>query len=426
MKNHLQKDDLYFVHGFYMSDYAERREDTLSQFREHRNEINRNHMVLMQDSFDNMFNIQAFDIDAHEFNSDRLISSGDYVRFDGERLIHATEDTTATLFETLNKYLITTINTANNDNRPYESKEKVKECFSYHINVGHGTCSIGVLSTDEKSEMWMVDCSVYDFTEGEFHKDSLDSCMEYIKSKYNISFISKLLITHLHYDHINGIEYLIEKKWINYGTEVWMNTQYPWKQPTYNRILLKLSALGVRFIDPIMSNSTREIKVLYPAKSYNSKNHAPGNNINNSSVLYQICINGKSMLFTGDIETEGWNLVSTCFPHLRKTTYLCISHHGSLTGFIREKCPQYCGLPCPITESISFCASKSRVQILMGRNNAYTGIYNSDVISAFNNVVQTEDANSFIELSWQTDTYLKDSITKKSDQSDSPIIRRVK
>ena len=62
----------------------------------------------------------------------------------------------------------------------------------------------------------------------------------------------------------------------------------------------------------------------------------------------------------------------------------------------------------------------------MGRNNAYTGIYNSDVISAFNNVVQTEDANSFIELSWQTDTYLKDSITKKSDQSDSPIIRRVK
>ena len=44
------------------------------------------------------------------------------------------------------------------------------------------------------------------------------------------------------------------------------------------------------------------------------------------------------MLFTGDIETEGWAYVSTCMPNLCKTTYYCISHHGSITGHIRSNC----------------------------------------------------------------------------------------
>lgn len=91
-----------------------------------------------------------------------------------------------------------------------------------------------------------------------------------------------------------------------------MNIQYPWKQPTYNRILLQLSALGVKFIDPIIGNSTKNIHILYPDVSFNKKNKAPKNNINNASVLYQICFGENSMLFTGDIETEGWENVSTC------------------------------------------------------------------------------------------------------------------
>lgn len=71
--------------------------------------------------------------------------------------------------------------------------------------------------------------------------------------------------------HINGIEYLIKRGWIDANTEVWMNIQYPWKQPTYNRILLQLSALGVKFIDPIIGNSTKNIHILYPDVSYNKK-----------------------------------------------------------------------------------------------------------------------------------------------------------
>lgn len=128
------------------------------------------------------------------------------------------------------------------------------------------------------------------------------------------------------------------KKWMNKKTEVWMNTQYPWKTGTCNRILSQLHALGVRFIDPIVANSTGHIQILYPHISFNQNNTAPRNNINNASVLYQICLAGKSMLFTGDLETEGWNTVVQCYPKLRDTTYYCISHHGSINGDIRTNC----------------------------------------------------------------------------------------
>ena len=45
-------------------------------------------------------------------------------------------------------------------------------------------------------------------------------------------------------------------------------------------------------------NSTKNIHILYPDVSYNKKNKAPKNNINNASVLYQICFGENSMLFT--------------------------------------------------------------------------------------------------------------------------------
>ena len=224
------------------------------------------------------------------------------------------------------------------------------------------------------------------------------NCLQSIFNKFGIDRISKLMITHLHYDHINGIEHLIKRGWIDANTEVWMNTQYPWKQPTYNRILLQLSALGVKFIDPIIGNSTNNIHILYPDVSFNKKNKAPKNNINNTSVLYQICFGENSMLFTGDIETEGWENVSTCMPNLCKSTYYCISHHGSITGHIRSNC-----MPanCCIT-TLADCADSTRLQVLMGRDGAYKGVYSRKVLGDFKNIEKTEEAQKYLSLDWKT------------------------
>jgi len=45
------------------------------------------------------------------------------------------------------------------------------------------------------------------------------------------------------------------------------------------------------------------MNILYPTISFNKKHKVLDNNINNVSVLYQVCIGNKKMLFAGDIET---------------------------------------------------------------------------------------------------------------------------
>lgn len=384
------KEGLYFVHGYYS--HQQEVVDT--------REIFRNHMILMKDSIENVYDVDAYDINLREVSMQSQILSGEYIYYNGETFQNAEENPTTVMYKEINKQLVKSIGYENYGNQPLEGVEKTSDVYSYHVNVGHGNCSIVVFSQNGKYVMWMIDCSVFDYTNKMSHKSNLNACMNVINREFGVNKISKLLITHLHYDHINGIEYLIKKGWVDRDTEVWMNVQYPWTQPTYSRILSQLKALGVKFIDPIVGNSIQHIRILYPVVSYNKKNVAPDNNINNSSVLYQICLAGKSMLFTGDIETEGWEKVTECFPYMKKSTYYCISHHGSITGHMRNKCIE------PRCRHISTladcCSSSTEMQVLMGRNGAYRGIFSGAVISDFPNIIKTEDAKNYIKIEWSS------------------------
>lgn len=388
----LQK-GLYFVHGYYLSDM---RDDDVS-------DLYRDQLILLKDSMEDMYEIDAYDINLRELHikDQTEFPEGEFVYYDGKEIQLAIDNPTSINNTNLNEQLRNTILPNSDLNKPIEVKRKVSEVNSYHINVGHGNCSIIVFKVNESYNMWMVDCSIFDFTDGKDYRQNLEDCLREVSSEFKIKKISKLMITHLHYDHINGIEYLIEKEWIDANSEVWMNIQYPWKQATYNRILQKLNNLKVRFIDPICNNSTKNIKILYPSMSFNNKNKAPNNKINNASVLYHICFNGKSMLFTGDIETEGWNDVSTCMMHLCNSTYYCISHHGSITGHIRNKC-----LPAKMKIStIADCAKNTKLQILMGRDGAYKGVYNRKVLEDFKSIVKTERAKNYLKLEWDSGNY---------------------
>ena len=392
MKNGRELDKgLYFVHGYYIS--GNREQDT--------SELYRDQMILLKDSFDSVYDIDAYDVNIREMRIQNQISQGEFVYYDGEQFQTAANDPTSVMYTELNRQLARLIGYTNYGIRPEEVSDNISDVYSYHVNVGHGNCSIIIFGEKRKYNMWMVDCSVYDFTNKKKYCDNLDVCMNDINNEFGIDKISKLLVTHLHYDHINGIEYLIKNGWIDKDTEVWMNTQYPWKQPTYNRILLQLNALGIKFIDPVIANSTHHINILYPDISFNMKNIAPKNNINNASVLYQICLNGHKMLFTGDIETEGWENVNTCFPYLNKSTYYCISHHGSITGHIRKSCV---ASNRPI-DTLADCVTSTKLQLLMGRDHAYKGIFSKRVISEFYNLVKTEDSNHYVKVRWDNGVY---------------------
>ena len=381
---------LYFVHGYYIS--GNRENDIKERYRDQ--------MILLKDNIDSVYDIEAYDVNLREMRVQNQFPQGEFVFYNGEGLQTAENDPTAIMYTELNRQLTGLISYENYGNQPEEISDNISEVFSYHVNVGHGNCSIIVFREDAKYTMWMIDCSVFDFTNKQNYSPNLDYCINNIHKQFGIKTISKLLITHLHYDHINGIEYLIKNKWIDKTTEIWMNTQYPWKQATYNRILLQLKAVGVKFIDPVVSNSTQHINILYPHISFNSKNKAPDNNINNASVLYQICLGPDKMLFTGDIETEGWEKVKLCYPYLNESTYYCISHHGSITGHLRNTCPKS---PMSLNTVAQQCANFTQRQVLMGRDSAYRGIFSPTVLADFHDILKTEKAEHYIRIEWGTD-----------------------
>ncbi len=387
------KDELeegfYFVHGYYSEEIDP-------------NMPNGDHIILFRENSEESYDVAAYDLNLRRLQiSTTSWLQGRYVVYNGEE-IQIVNNEEVERYISYNQDLIQSI--VNSDNFISElSQEQASEIsgiskvYSYHINVGHGNCSIIVFKSGTQYSMWMVDCSIYDFTNRTHYNKNIDACLLDIQKEYKVAKLSKLFITHLHYDHINGIQYLLDKNLIDQNTEVWMNISYPWPQRTYNKILQNLKNSGVKFIDPIVKNSTNNIKIRYPKKSYDKSYPAPKNNINNSSVLYQICFGKNSMLFTGDLEQDGWDSISDCATYLWETTYYCISHHGSLNGHKRSKCAYN-----QVISSLADCGKNTKLQILMGRDGAYNGIFNGNVMSDFQHINRTDETEKYIKIDWKT------------------------
>ena len=398
-------ENLYFIHGSYSSGEYINRDN---------NELIRDRLILLKDNTDIegdygndelVYSVEALDIRTPQSYLQGEFFEGQYVYYsknDGS-IRDAEQDPRAIYNKEANQQIVNNIisnryeNYISDYNKYFKDKnDNITNVHSFHINVGHGNCSIIVFKKNTEYEMWMIDCSDYDFLIQQNQAQQLQKCLDDIRIKYNLKTFSKLFITHLHFDHISGIRYLIKNNYVDKRTEVWMNIQYPWAGATYTKILQKLQNLKVKFVDPVIKNSTNNIKIVYPHRSFNQSYPAPNNHINNSSVVYQIVLNGKSMLFPGDIETEGWDQVD-CFPFLAKTNYYCISHHGSNNGHIRNK--------CFLTKSnvnLNYCAANSKVQILMGRDGAYSGIFDTQVLNGFPNICRTDQVPNYLELDWNT------------------------
>lgn len=286
------------------------------------------------------------------------------------------------------------------------------DIYSYHINVGHGNCSIIVADNC----VFFIDCSNYDYLIKTSFQKNIDDCIDHIKNKFGINTfkINYFLLTHPHFDHYSGIRKLINQKYIDSNTIFYLNTHYSIPSPTFNKTLDKIKKLHCKIIEPIFANSNNMIKIMYPHTrliySKNTKfnfNKISVNNPNNASVVARIIGNDKSFTFTGDIETDAWNHVLYCATYMQNTNYLAISHHGSLNGHLRQVCPYHRNI-----QNISCCLMKNQVlPIIMGRKNAYPGIPSNQVISDFQNNVHNvifseHDLNGkgskFVEIQWGT------------------------
>lgn len=355
------------------------------------------------------------------------LNEGDFVYFEDDILRNANNNIRAKGERFLNNRYRGKIIKKYKKDITKDIKIKVKELFSYHINVGHGNCSILVIKEQNKTEplIWMVDCSIKDFTDKAdkgTYLENICCCINFIKDKHNICEfrLDKFFLTHTHYDHYSGIIELLNQDYIDNDTEIWINANYGHASPYYNKINKRLLSLS-QFIEPVEANSTNTIKIMHPkrtvvksqASARNYVNPIVESKINNSSIVYKFNFkmqNNKtiSILFPGDIETDGWDRMNNCEPYLDYSDYYCISHHGSITGHIRKLCPVN---PSLLYNNLSFCARNANRVILMGRDKAFKGIYSIKVIEDFQKKLlkSEKDINGlpcrFLEIDLINDKY---------------------
>jgi hypothetical protein len=292
-----------------------------------------------------------------------------------------------------------------------EDIESVSDVFSYHINVGHGNCTI----IYNKGKIIVIDCSIFDITGPRWYTSNLDSCIKHIKKQFALSsfHIDFFLLTHPHYDHYSGVEYLIKNNFIDSSTVFYLNEHYSFQGILYTRVLNKIINMGCKIFEPIKNNSNSLFEIVHPSKiivkkpfnapSIPIKDKIVEPNPNNASFVSLFELAGKKFLFPGDLEMHGWDKIFPCDICTSNINYFAISHHGSITGFERT----VCGKNKQIND-ISACLSKDVYAVLMGRDGAYSGIYCPKVISSFKNLYYTEkdnngDEKEFLEINLSTD-----------------------
>lgn len=274
---------------------------------------------------------------------------------------------------------------------------------SYHINVGHGNCSVILLDSGNFYRIWMVDCGTAYYVKGT-HLENIDDCFENIAKRLGVNKdqlrISLFMLTHLHSDHYNGLEMLFNQGYCDANTQFFINLDYAVASPAYVRILERINNEGCLVNTPIRNvDPARKIlyipTVIFPDKKVfknkPSAGHIPcyiESEANNSSVIYIVFGGGKGMLFPGDMGKKELDLMTSsgnCTPFLYRINYYCVSHHASITGHLDCKCLAL-GLTC-----LECCKVRLNKAIVMGRDGAFSGIYSPTVISDFGaNLVYSE------------------------------------
>ena len=285
---------------------------------------------------------------------------------------------------------------------------------SYHVNVGHGNCSMILSVYGTEYDLWMVDCSSYDYLNRRDYSQNLHHCLADIANLLNVDLsslrISRFMLTHTHFDHYNGLRYLMRHGLVDDRTLVYANLYYDCASPVWNGILKDLLKLNCSFVEPtsaVVYNGA--IKVCHPeCRTYKNSGLVKAGeravpNVNDSSVVYSIALDGQLMVFPGDLEQKGFEKMSgagTCSPYLFDADYYIVSHHGSLNGHPSKACI----IHKRVGATPLVCAANNlKKVILMGRDRAYSGIYSSVVTSFWSGLgclEYTEKAQRYLELNW--------------------------
>lgn len=181
------------------------------------------------------------------------------------------------------------------------------------------------------------------------------SPIKWIRTNYNIGIgnikyfeerrIAKLVITHLHADHLSDVGHLIDtekpKHLLRDKESIKFIDQKIKEKPTdeSTKILRDFKTFQSKYTEYI--DKEVDWGFDYYSKSLSledaqSVSSSDDKIINNRSYLTVIGYAGKKLLFPGDIEIEGWEkalIYKSIKDSLKGTNFFVASHHGHKSGF---------------------------------------------------------------------------------------------
>ena len=259
------------------------------------------------------------------------------------------------------------------------------------LDVGQGDTALLELPG---GSIWMIDCAGLPFVPWGKNAPSTKHLQElpgkqaivpYLEHR-RINHIDLVVLSHPHPDHYMGLGVVAERFPIR---QVWVARPHADQPPNYrfSGQLIQLALNGTKIVYPKMTPYHLEqgvtVQVLSPRYETQVASADPTLTINDNSLVLQITYQGRSILLTGDIESEAEELlVQQSNPPLRMPDIVKVPHHGSNTSstklFVDATRPRFAVISNGVANRFGFPAA----DVVHRWENAGTQVLRTDVHGA--------------------------------------------
>jgi len=271
----------------------------------------------------------------------------------------------------------------------FDFKKELKVTF---LDIGQGDCAL-IQTPDDKTIL--IDCGLMN----ENYNSGKRTIAPYFL-RNGIDKIDILILTHLHNDHIGGVNFLLNNYKIGKIIESGQKIETPFTYTMDSLIRIKkIPREIVRSGD--ITNDLKDMRMyfLFPDNRFLDKEgNTYENNLNNGSVAFILKYKELEIFFTGDIEKEAERFLNDNYSDILKTDILKVAHHGSITSstipFVIKNKPDIAVISCGMHNKFNHPSD-----IILNRfKNIGSQIYRTDLDGA---VVIKSDGYTIDVVDWK-------------------------